>query len=151
MIDGAQEKKLKVLPDERGFLYEILRADDELFETFGQAYITACYPGVIKAWHAHKGQTDFFCCVDGTAKVVLYDAREGSPTQGEVQEFFIGDRNPALVKIPSGVYHGFTPVGGKRCLILNIPTATYNRESPDELRMPWDTLEIPYDWRPKNQ
>lgn len=151
MIQGAQERKLEVLPDDRGYLFEILRSDDDIFEEFGQAYVTACYPGVVKAWHAHRHQTDFFCCVDGMAKVVLYDARDGSPTQGQVQEFFIGDRNPALLRIPSGVYHGFTPAGDKRCLILNIPTKSYDRESPDELRLPWDTAEIPYEWNAKNR
>jgi dTDP-4-dehydrorhamnose 3,5-epimerase len=151
MIAGAQEKRLRVIPDDRGYLFEILRCDDEIFEEFGQAYITACYPGVVKAWHAHSRQDDFFCCVDGMAKVVLYDARDDSPTRGEIQEFFMGDRNPALLKIPSGVYHGFTALGTGRCLILNIPTRSYDRESPDELRLPWDTPEIPYDWMPQNR
>jgi dTDP-4-dehydrorhamnose 3,5-epimerase len=151
MIDGAQEKRLKVICDDRGFLYEILRSDDEIFSGFGQAYVTACYPGVVKAWHAHSRQTDFFCCVDGMAKVVLYDARDGSPTHGEIQEFFIGDRNPVLLKIPAGVYHGFTPLGGSGCLILNIPTEPYDRDSPDELRLPWDTSEIPYEWNVVNR
>jgi len=36
MIDGVKVKKLKVIPDERGRLMEMLRADDDLFVKFGQ-------------------------------------------------------------------------------------------------------------------
>ncbi|RKZ02276.1 MAG: dTDP-4-dehydrorhamnose 3,5-epimerase, partial [Candidatus Hydrothermota bacterium] len=46
MIQGVAVKKLRVIPDERGFLMEILRDDDEIFEKFGQVYITTVYPGV---------------------------------------------------------------------------------------------------------
>src|ERR1043166_8985634 len=99
MIAGAITKTLRVIPDERGRLMEILRRDDEMFTGFGQVYLTTVYPGVIKAWHYHHRQTDNFCCVCGLIKLVLFDNREGSPTGGEVKEFFIGDQHPLLLKI----------------------------------------------------
>jgi len=89
MIRDVRVKPLKVLTDERGFLMEMLRADDPLFEGFGQVYITGCRRGVAKAWHYHKEQTDHFVCVSGVALVVLYDGRPDSPTHGEAQEFFL--------------------------------------------------------------
>ena len=63
-------KALKVIPDERGHLMEILRCDDEMFQKFGQVYLTTGYPGVVKAWHYHKAQTDHFCVIKGMMKVV---------------------------------------------------------------------------------
>lgn len=89
MIEGVRIKKLKLLPDDRGFLMEMLRCDDEVFENFGQVYITGCIRGVVKGWHYHKEQTDNFVCVYGKALVVLCDLREGSPTYGASQEFFL--------------------------------------------------------------
>ena len=77
MIKGVKIKELRVIPDERGWLMEILRCDDELFKKFGQVYVTTAYPGVVKAWHLHKKQTDNFTCIHGSMKVVLYDDREG--------------------------------------------------------------------------
>ena len=53
MIDGVKIKKLKVIPDERGRLMEMLRSDDDLFIKFGQVYMTTAYPGVVKGWHYH--------------------------------------------------------------------------------------------------
>lgn len=146
MIDGAKIKKLRVIPDERGFLMEMLRSDDEIFEKFGQVYVTVCYPGVVKGWHYHRKQTDYFTVVKGMAKVVLYDGREGSPTHGEINEFFMGDMNQILLKIPPLVRHGFKAIGTEPAYVINCPTEVYNYEQPDEYRLPYDTTEIPYDW-----
>ena len=146
MINGLKIKKLKVIPDERGRLMEILRNDDECFEKFGQVYMTTNYPGVVKAWHYHKIQTDNVTCVHGMLKVVCYDAREGSLTKGELNEFFIGAHNPTLITIPSGVYHGWKNIGEGEAIAVSIPTETYNYEQPDEYRLPFDDKSIPYDW-----
>jgi dTDP-4-dehydrorhamnose 3,5-epimerase len=146
MIDGVKTRKLRHIPDERGYLMEMLRSDWEEYDKFGQVYITAVYPGVVKGWHYHKIQTDHFICVHGMAKVVLYDGREGSPTHGEVNEFFMGDQNPMLLKIPPGVMHGFKGISQEMALIVNVPTELYNYDQPDEYRLPAHTDQIPYDW-----
>ena len=146
MIKDVVVKKLKPIPDERGRLMEILRNDDEVFQKFGQAYITVGYPGVVKGWHYHRKQDDHFCVLQGMVKVVLYDPREDSPTKGEVNEFFMGIHNPILLKIPKFVYHGFKATGTTEGIILNIPTEAYNYDDPDEYRVhPFDN-DIPYDW-----
>ena len=106
-IRGVRTKRLRLIPDERGWLMEILRADDALFEKFGQVYVSGTYPGVVKAWHYHRHQTDNFACVAGMIKLVLVDTREDSPTRGCVNEFFLGTQNPTLVRIPNLVYHGW--------------------------------------------
>jgi len=150
MIHGVKTRKLRLIPDERGYLMEMLRSDWEEFEKFGQVYITAVYPGVVKGWHYHKIQTDYFICVHGMAKVVLYDGREDSPTYGEVNEFFMGEQNPMLLKIPPGVMHGFKGISQEMALIVNVPTELYNYEQPDEYRLPPHTDQIPYDWARKD-
>lgn len=144
-------RHLRLIPDDRGFLMEMLRTDWPEFEKFGQAYVTACYPRVVKAWHYHKIQWDHFVCVQGMAKVVLYDSREDSPTKGKVNEFHIGYLNPVLVKIPPLVYHGFTAEGENTALIVNFPTELYNYENPDEFRLPFDDPSIPYNWEVKHR
>jgi len=150
MIEGVTVRKLRLIPDERGFLMEMLRSDWEEFDKFGQVYVTAVYPGVVKGWHYHKIQTDRFVCVAGMAKVVLYDMREGSPTYGEVNEFFMGVQNPILLKIPPGVMHGFKGISPEMTLIVNTPSEPYNYENPDEYRLPAHTDQIPYDWTRKD-
>lgn len=150
MIDGVKTRKLRLIPDERGYLMEMFRSDWEEFEQFGQVYVTAVYPGVVKGWHYHKLQTDHFICVKGMAKVVLYDNRDGSPTRGEVNEFFIGEQNPTLLTIPPGVLHGFKGISTEMALIVNVPDRLYNYEQPDEYRFPAQSPEIPYNWARKD-
>ncbi|SVB90667.1 uncharacterized protein METZ01_LOCUS243521, partial [marine metagenome] len=73
-IDGVETKSLRLIADERGWLMEILRSDDaSLFTKFGQVYVSATYPGVVKAWHYHKKQVDSFACIAGMVKLVLID------------------------------------------------------------------------------
>jgi len=150
LIDGVRTKPLKVVPDERGRLMEMLRADDDLFLKFGQVYLTAAYPGAVKAWHHHERQTDHFVCVSGMMKVVLYDDREGSPTRGVINEFFIGDHNPRLVQIPPLVFHGFKCISEHEALVVNIPTEMYDYAKPDEFRIDAHDPRIPYDWARKD-
>jgi dTDP-4-dehydrorhamnose 3,5-epimerase len=77
---------------------------------------------------------------------VLYDRREGSATRGEVNEFFMGERNNILLVIPPGVLHGMKGVGTETAMIINIPTHTYVYGDPDEYRVDPHDKDIPYDW-----
>lgn len=150
MIEGVKTKKLRVIPDERGRLMEIFRSDDEFFKKFGQVYMTTVLPGVVKGWHYHKLQFDNITCLKGMIKLVLYDNREDSPTQGEINEFFIGEHNPMLIHIPPMVLHGLKGISLKEALVLNVPTEPYNYEEPDEFRLPPHAPDVPYDWTRKD-
>ena len=146
MIQGVEVKQLTPRADERGFLMELLRNDDSIFTKFGQCYVSMNYPGVIRAWHWHEKQDDFFVVVKGMIKVGLYDMREGSPTRGEANEFYLGQNNNIVLKIPVGVVHGYKTVGTEPSLLINFPSEVYNLEAPDEYRLPWNTDQIPFDW-----
>src|SRR3989454_9498369 len=84
--------------------------------------------------------------VKGSAKVVCYDNRVGSKTKGEVNEFFPGEKNPALIQIPPYVVHGFKAIGGEPVYVVNAPTEPYKYEKPGEYRIPPDSPTIPYNW-----
>ncbi len=149
-IHGVEVKVLRYHLDDRGRLLEILRRDDPLFRQFGQVYLTTAYPGVIKAWHAHRHQTDHLVCIKGAVLLVLYDDRAESPTRGHINEFLLSEYQPMVVQIPPMVWHGFKNVGPEEALVLNIPTEPYRHEDPDELRRPAHG-DIPYDWTRKDR
>lgn len=150
LIAGVKIAPLRRVPDERGWLMEILRADQpDLFTRFGQVYVSATYPGVVKAWHYHQRQVDNFACVAGMVKLVLVDTREDSPTLGAINEFFIGVQQPMLVQVPSRVYHGWKCISLEPSLVVNVPDQPYDHAAPDEHRLePHGTL--PYDWSRKD-
>ena len=147
MIEGVKVKKLKIIPDERGRLMEILRNDDPVFKKFGQVYMTTAKPGVAKAWHYHKKQDDNFTCVHGRMRLALYDARKKSKTYKEVNEFVISLDDPMLVTIPRFVYHGFKCTSDCEALVINTVTRPYDYKNPDEYRIDAYDNDIPYDWR----
>ena len=147
LIEGVGVRKAKVLPDERGRLGEIMRADDPWFEKFGQVYFTTTYPGVVKAWHFHKKQTDHFYVIKGMLKVALYDQREDSATNGIVNQVYLGEHCPGVLRIPPGVQHGWMCVSESEAYIVNIVSEMYNYKEPDEFRTHPHDNNIPYDWK----
>ena len=149
-IQGVKTKSLRLIPDERGWLLEILRSDEsDLFTKFGQVYVSATYPGVVKAWHYHQQQVDNFACVAGMVKLVLVDTRPDSATNGAINEFFVGAQNPVLVQVPNLVYHGWKCISQDTALVVNVPNEPYRYGEPDEYRLaPHGTL--PYDWARKD-
>jgi dTDP-4-dehydrorhamnose 3,5-epimerase len=126
--------------DDRGYLIEILRAVDPHFTKFGQVYIVGNVArGVIRAFHKHELLWDWFFISHGSAKFVLVDDRRDSPTVGQMNIFVISERNPALLAVPPGVFHGWMSLEDDTQLI-SIASEVYNRERPDEVRIPPDTF-----------
>jgi len=102
------------------------------------------HPGVIKAWHYHKNQVDWWFVSRGNLKAVLHDLREGSPTRGMTQEFLMGeDYAPIVLRIPTGVLHGCKVIGAVTELSY-ITSRTY--DPADEFRLTHDDAGVGYDW-----
>ncbi len=144
MIDGVKVIPLKKICDERGMIMHMLKSSDPHFEQFGEVYFATAYPGVVKAWHEHTKQVQFYACIDGMIKLVLYDARGHSPTKGELMELFIGDDNYQLVRIPTGVINGWKNIGTETAILANCTTQPHD---PDEMqRCDPHSDKVPYDW-----
>lgn len=145
MIDGVITKPLVRHPDERGFFQELIRVTDPFFaEGFGQLSRSYMHEGVVKAWHVHKTQYDWWCIVAGKVKVALYDTRETSGTYGDLMEFILGDEGEdVIVKIPPGVAHGCKVLKGPAHLVY-VTSSVYSQD--EEGRIPYDDKTIGYDW-----
>ena len=159
MIDGVKIKKLKIrqdIPDtdepqeKPGHLMEVLRDDDALLKKFGQTTFTVAYPGTIKAFHLHKYQDDLWFFARGKALVVLHDLRDDSPTKGETQTISADADDPQLILIPVGIAHGYKALGDEPVYLFYHTTESYNAETPDEERIPYNSPEIEFDWESKN-
>ena len=81
-IAGVEIVPLRRIPDERGTIYHMLRSTDPHFIAFGEIYFTSIYRGVVKGWHRHRDMTLNYACISGRIKLVLYDDRPDSPTNG---------------------------------------------------------------------
>ena len=145
-IEGVGVHRLEPHVDARGSLTELLRADWPGFTRFGQAILTVNLPGVIRGWHWHRRQADVIVVISGRALLPLYDARQGSPTLGSLDEHIGDGEEPFALFVPPGVYHGYKTLGTVPALILNFPDQLYDPAAPDEERIPHDSPDVPYDW-----
>lgn len=144
-IEGVVFKDLATHIDDRGFFREIIRKTDDFFkEGFAQWSHSLMNKGVIKAWHFHKKQVDWWYLASGLALVALHDMRENSPTRGATLEFLLGDgQPPRVVKIPPMVAHGCRVLQGPSNLFY-VTSQIY--DPADEGRIPHDDPKIGYDW-----
>ncbi|KAA9134080.1 dTDP-4-dehydrorhamnose 3,5-epimerase [Marinihelvus fidelis] len=147
LIDGVVVREVRHVPRDHGVITEMYREEwDDTGLPVHQVYQSRLYPGAIGAWSCHQVSIDRLFVNQGHIKVVLYDGRPESGTFGRINEFHVGDMRPALVKIPTGVWHGLQNLGTTDALVVNLPTLPYQYEDPDHYRRPFDTAEIPYDW-----
>lgn len=144
MIEDVIITPLKKIPDERGTIMHMLRSDAPHFQQFGEIYFSSAYPEVIKAWHIHKKMTLNYAVVSGMIKLVLYDQRPSSPTQGNIMEIFIGEQNYSLVTIPPGVANGYKVFGTTPAIVANC--ASHPHEAGEMDRLDPFTKGIPYKW-----
>jgi len=148
MIDGVKIIPLRQIVDERGKIMHMLKSTDEHFIDFGEIYFSCAWPGTIKAWHIHKSMTVNNAVIQGRAKLVLYDLRAGSRTEGELQEVFLGEDNYVLVQIPPGIANGYKAYGDSLVILANAATEPHD---PEEIvRIDPFTPDIPYDWTLQN-
>ena len=139
-IHGVALVPLVAHTDDRGYLIEILRAVDPHFTKFGQIYIVGNFArGVIRAFHKHASLWDWFFISHGAAKFVLVDDRKESSTFQHMNVFVTSGRNPSLIAIPPGVYHGWMSLEDDTQMI-SIASEVYKREKPDEFRIPPDSF-----------
>ena len=145
LIGGVFRKELIRHKDERGFFEELIRINDPIFEEgFGQLSHSYMYSGVIKAWHIHKTQIDWWFVGKGDLRVALFDLRKESETYKTLNEFILGENGEnTILKIPPGVAHGCKVIG-EAAELFYITSSVYNPE--EEGRIPHDDKEIGYDW-----
>jgi len=110
------------------------------------------HPGVVKAWHRHKHQDDFFCVLHGNAQVGIFS--EEPDEDGKLrapEKIFIGETNPAVVHIKAGEWHGLTAVGNEPVGLLYLVTKVYDPRKPDEERANWENFAPEGWWFPENK
>ncbi len=145
-IDGVAFTELRRFNDDGGAMTELLRFDEtrpaglEGFEP-RQLNYSILQPGVIKAFHLHRRQTDvWYVPPEDRILLALVDVRDGSPTVGVKQRLMLGDGRSRLVRVPPGVAHGCRNIGAAEARILYLTDLVFDPdpERCDEGRLPWD-------------
>jgi dTDP-4-dehydrorhamnose 3,5-epimerase len=142
-IQGVALQELAVIPADGGPVLRMLRPDWPLFAGFGELYFSEVAPGAVKAWKRHSRQTQHLAVPVGRLKLVIYDARPGSASFGRIGEYILGRPDCyRLLRIPPGLWYGFTAIGPEKTLICNC--ADLPHDPAESTRKPWNSLDIPY-------
>jgi dTDP-4-dehydrorhamnose 3,5-epimerase len=144
-IDGVLITELHQIPDERGAVLHMLRADAAEFTRFGECYFSEIKPRAIKAWKRHQCQTQNLAVPVGRVRLVIFDDREESPSRGRIQLIELG-RPDAYVRltIPPGLWYGFTALGDSPALLANCADMPHDPKESEVL--PFDADKIPFIW-----
>lgn len=99
----------------------------------GQINFSVQYPGVVKAWHRHRRQTDFWMCLTGHVKAGVF-------REDDRQSWLlvIGEKRPGVLVIPPMLWHGAATVGDAHAGLLYYVTHAYDPAAPDEERLAHD-------------
>ena len=135
---------LRRIPDERGTILHMLRRDDPHFREFGEIYFTTIHDGVVKGWHEHADMTLNYACVHGRVKIVVFDPRPESPTEGSLVEILLGPDNHSLVVIPPGLRNGMKGLSSPFALIANCATHVHDANRTTRHDPFGDS--VPYSW-----
>ena len=145
-IAGVEVVELRRFVDDGGAFTELGRLSAGLhaglpgFEV-KQVNYSELEPGVIKAFHLHRRQTDvWFVPPTDRMLLALIDVRAGSPTRDAVRRIVLGDGASRLVRIPPGVAHGVRNIAQTRGRIIYLVDVQFSTapEECDEGRLPWD-------------
>jgi dTDP-4-dehydrorhamnose 3,5-epimerase len=145
VIDGVRIKPLREIADANGGVQHMVRSDEsELFVGFGEIYFSFTNPGVVKGWHVQVEQTNLLSCVCGRLRLVLHDARSGSPTAGETAEIRFSDGDRKVVRVPPGIVYGWKNEGDAPAILANC--ASHPHDPAGSRKIPIASAEVPYVW-----
>ncbi len=154
-IEGVAILPVKHIVTEDGDFSELLRLSDagEFSQIPGffvrQVNRSLLYSGAIKGWHLHVNQDEFwYVTAQSHLLLGLWDIRKGSKTMGISQRVVMGGGKEILVYIPHGVAHGCANVSKKPATVIYFANATFNKDNPDEQRLPCDALGADF-WKPQ--
>jgi dTDP-4-dehydrorhamnose 3,5-epimerase-like enzyme len=104
----------------------------------GQINYSVQHPTVIKAWHRHALQTDYWCVVHGIMRVGVME--HAGPRRWLTD---VGESSPVIVVIPATLWHGVQTMSSTDAGLLYYVDQIYNTKNPDEDRRPHD-----WQWNP---
>ncbi|GBE16934.1 hypothetical protein BMS3Abin15_00758 [bacterium BMS3Abin15] len=143
MIKDVIVKKLNKFEDDRGWLTEIYRSDEDNYNPT-MSYVSSTKPEVIRGPHEHVHQSDCFVFIGpGNMELHLWDNRGDSKTNGEYVKLTVGENNPTMVIVPPGIVHGYKNISNKNAWCINLLDKLYKgknkKEDVDEIR--WEEKE----------
>ncbi|ABE52508.1 dTDP-4-dehydrorhamnose 3,5-epimerase family protein [Methanococcoides burtonii] len=144
MIEGVIVNPVKIITGENGNVMHALKAEDDSYHGFGEAYFSTVNCGAIKAWKRHHEMTLNIVVPQGEIMFVLYDDRLESNTRGQIMEIKLSTENYQRLTIPPMVWMGFKGMGKDANILINIANIQHDPNESDHLDSHKNNIN--YDW-----
>ncbi|QBE64016.1 dTDP-4-dehydrorhamnose 3,5-epimerase [Pseudoduganella lutea] len=105
----------------KGDVYHALKATDEGYAGFGEAYFTTVLHGVTKGWKQHTRMVMNLVVVAGEVTFHLHDAGTG-----RTASHTLGEGNYARLTVPPGWWMAFTGTGAGTNLVCNLASIAHD-------------------------
>lgn len=142
IIQGILLSPVKKINHENGDLFHIIRNFDEGFNGFGEAYISTIKHNEIKAWKRHIKMTANMVVPHGIVKMIIFDDRPQSTTNGVFNEFILSVDNYYRLTIPPNLVYGFMGLDKNINMIINV--ASISHDPKEQINYSKDYLK--YNW-----
>jgi len=125
-LDDVKIHDLVLRKDERGWLAEIIRAEQLEDKTFGQITVAITAPNMIRGNHYHKLNREWFCVVEGIMKLSLKDVKTK-----KTREYILSGKEPQSIRVTPGLSHALKNIGKQNAILLIYNSRPYNPNDPD--------------------
>lgn len=134
-IEGVILTDLKQIPTPKGTVFHGLKASEESFKGFGEAYFSSVQPDQVKGWKKHNRMTLNLITITGAIEFTLYDLRPGSPSYGMISKYLLSRENYRRLTLPPGIWFAFKGIGSQENILLDIINEEHNAEEAETLSL----------------
>ena len=137
-MDGVTLTPLKHIVLEKGDVLHALKATDDTYSGFGEAYFTQIRYGFIKGWKRHNKMTLNLVVIHGKVKFIVYDQ-----VNNLFEEIVLSpEDNYQRLTLAPGLWMAFQGLSDGISTILDIIPNPHDPEEADNM----DLSEIDYDF-----
>jgi dTDP-4-dehydrorhamnose 3,5-epimerase len=133
-MDGVVLTPLKIIPNTKGDILHAMKATDESFIGFGEAYFSCLNKGAVKGWKKHTEMTLNLIVVFGKIKIVVFN-------QKKYYEIILSKDNYHRLTIRPGLWVSFQGLSNNN-ILLNLANIVHNPNESENV----DLSSFDYDW-----
>ena len=126
IIEGILLNPVKKISHDNGDLFHIIRNYDKGYEGFGEAYISTVKYNEIKAWKKHTKMTANMVVPIGKVKMIVFDERPDSKTNGIFNEYELSLDNYYRLTIPPNLIYGFMGLDETLNMLINVTSIPHD-------------------------
>ena len=133
-MDGVTLTPLKQITHPKGDIFHAMKASDDGFSGFGEAYFSTVNQGEVKGWKKHTEMTLNLVVVTGEIKFVVYD-------DNSFYSVKLSKNNYQRLTVESGLWLAFRGISVEN-MLLNLASIEHNTNESKNV----DMCGFNYDW-----